>query len=249
MSRMHRLGISTIVIGLILSVIGYPLIMPTDSAKTTVPWPILTPVDSPEAAPMQDASPSPPMLTQPSAESTLKEYKLRLDNLDSVTAELKSALTIVQTQLAECQSVKIQQELSPHTASLSQTPAPSLKRHSYTHRHTKKLRKSIIHKRPKKWHKQRWPSKSGAVQINHTQIDKDEMSEQLPATESIAAVNSWGEEKRVLVKRANPGGYRHLRVGDTWGDFVVNKTQGQQVILRHGNTQITVNPQSNEIKQ
>ena len=49
----------------------------------------------------------------------------------------------------------------------------------------------------------------------------------------VEAVNSWGNEKRVVVRDPKSHDLKHLRVGDNLGGWTIEGTQGKDVILQN----------------
>ena len=49
----------------------------------------------------------------------------------------------------------------------------------------------------------------------------------------VEAVNSWGNDKRVVVRDPKGRGLKHLRVGDDLGGWAIEGTQGKDVILQN----------------
>ena len=49
----------------------------------------------------------------------------------------------------------------------------------------------------------------------------------------VEAVNSWGNEKRVVVRNPKSHELKHLRVGDNLGGWTIEDTQGKDVILQN----------------
>lgn len=49
----------------------------------------------------------------------------------------------------------------------------------------------------------------------------------------VEAVNSWGNEKRVVVRDPKSRDLKHLRVGDNLGGWIIEGTQGKDIILHN----------------
>jgi hypothetical protein len=149
----------------------------------------------------------------------LADHSQRLDNLETLTAGLKTELAEVEVKLNQCQTTaedlkKLQAK--PPTSALPRTTTQTTRRNRH------KLSRHLPRQR-----------RQQAADVQPIPLTKPFV---------VEAINTWGAAKRIVVKSAYSRHYQHLKVGDPLSKWTIAAVDGQQITLknRQGRAIVTV---------
>ena len=175
------------------------------------------PLTEPSASLPALTVPAEPLVSHPSpapVDPLLAEHSQHLSSLDAQIADLKTAITQLQGQFNQCQASTA--ELQTQLTQATVLPSP-------VHR--------LHRKRPVARHRRHHPGPSARPAA-------------VSAPMVVVAVNTWGSEQRIIARHPGHRDYQQLKIGDRWGDWTIETTNGQQVILNSAQGRAVMTPQT-----
>ena len=149
----------------------------------------------------------------------LANHSQRLDNLETLTAGLKTELTEVEVKLNQCQTTA--EDLKKLQAKPPTSALPSA-----TTQTTRRTRPNVSRDLPRQRRQQ-------AADVQPMPLTKPFV---------VEAINTWGSAKRIVVRSTDSRHHQHLKVGDPLSKWTIAAVNGQQITLqnRQGRAIVTV---------
>ena len=149
----------------------------------------------------------------------LADHSQQLDNLETLTAGLKTELAEVEVKLNQCQTT------AEDLKKLQAKPPVSALPHT-TPQTTRRTRHKVSRHLPRQRRQQ-------AADVQPVPLTKPFV---------VEAINTWGSAKRIVVRSTNGRHYQHLKVGDPLSKWTIAAVNSQQIILknRQGRAIVTV---------
>ena len=198
---------------------------PAGSFGNTGPWETVNPY--PYAHLEQPPAPAtgmPPLAV--ASEPIWAEHNQRLLDLEANVTALKQETKALKEQLDHIQATKeASQQAVPGEPEM---PTPPEKPAAATvgEAATPQTQAQPSQKASHKPHRKKRPKK-----VRHKPAQAQSQGFHLNTPIVVEAVNIWGNEKRVVVLDPKSHDLKHLRVGDNLGGWIIEGTQGKDVIL------------------